>query len=86
MQCPCFREAEIQDHRDDEDRGPEDRKKNDRHNRDCHPGNLRVMPGSVIIGRNIQVFSYLLFDPALKIVARAACRGESGRGRKGRPG
>ena len=85
MQRPGFREAEIQDHGNNEDRRPEDREKNDRHNRDCYPGNVRVMLDSVVIGRNLQVFADLLFDPALKIVARTACRGDGGRRRKGRP-
>ena len=41
---------------------------------------------SVIIGRNIQVFSDLLFDSLLKIVARrTVCRGDGSRGRKSRP-
>jgi len=86
MQRAGFRKTEIQDDRDDEDRCPEDRKENDRHNRDCYPGNVRVMPDSVVIGRNIQVFSDLLFDPTLKIVARrTACRRDGSRGRKSRP-
>lgn len=86
MQRPGFRKAEIQDHYDNEDRRPEDGEENDRHNRDCYPGNVRVMPDSVVIGRNIEVFSDLLFDPALKIVARrTACRRDGSRGRKSRP-
>ena len=86
MQRPGFRKAEIQDHYDNEDRRPEDGEENDRHNRDCYPGNVRVMPDSVIIDRDIQVFSDLLFDPLLKIVARrTVCGGDGSRRRKGRP-
>ena len=85
MQRPGFRKTEIQDHRDNKDRRPEDGEENDRHNRDRYPGNVRVMVDSVVIHRNIQVFSDFLLDPALKIVARTACWGGGGRGRKGGP-
>ena len=86
MQRPGFRKTEIQDHCDNEDRCPEDREENDCHDRNCYPGNVRVVFESVIIGRNIQVFSDLLFDSLLKIVARrTVCRGDGGRGHKSRP-
>ena len=87
MQRPGFRKTEIQDHGDNEDRRPEDREENDCHDRNCYPGNVRAMVDSVVIGRNLQVFADLLFDPALKIVARrTACRGDGSRGRKVAPG
>lgn len=86
MQRPVFREAEIQNHRDNQDRCSKDREENDRHNRDRYPRNVRVMPETIVTSRNLQVFSDLLFDPVLKIVARAARWGESGSGRKGCPG
>jgi hypothetical protein len=78
MQRPGFREAEIEDHRDNENRRPEDREKNDCHNRDCYPWNVRVMPENVVISRDIQVFSDLLFNPALKIVTRRTARRRDG--------